>query len=536
MHYKKRKLHKLHSIPIDLCNNINRSKRLYLVSYGIPLSCMVVLLLIGIFAINPSLALKTSAVTIQDEWVVKDSESENDDSDSAIPNESVEGSSDGDIMPLYDITDPDAIPVPECETSPSLTMILKNTDQTIQTVQGGDVVYGVYNMALGGCYIKDYAVSIKADSTNLTMPNGVNSSTSTVTGANGATGDNIVANTWGYTFVNSRVSSGLYGGLAYDSLPTTSTVIDHGTSTGKVELQKKLIFAAKFAEDAAPGTYTGHITLSAVATEITQLWSDGTDSGIRNMQDISAGFCKSSLPTGTTINLRDNRDSKEYMIYKAADGNCWMGQNLSLTGPMTLTSSNSDVSSNWTLPASSDSSWSTDNGTAQMRNGKSGMTVSSNLSGDGKGWRSGFGNYYSWAAATAGTGTTSVTSADASSSICPKGWKLPTYSGDYSFSNLTSTKSSWLTGQTINGTANMSGYYFGSTATNLAKGANFWPAAGSVRSDGLRNPGTSGFYWSRRAYSNSDFAYYLTFNSYGASLQYDYGRYFGYSVRCVATY
>ena len=34
------------------------------------------------------------------------------------------------------------------------------------------------------------------------------------------------------------------------------------------------------------------------------------------------------------------------------------------------------------------------------------------------------GNYYQWNAATAGTGGT-ITSSNASGSVCPKGWKLP---------------------------------------------------------------------------------------------------------------
>ena len=50
------------------------------------------------------------------------------------------------------------------------------------------------------------------------------------------------------------------------------------------------------------------------------------------------------------------------------------------------------------------------------------------------------GYYYNWYAATAGTGTSSMASGDATGSICPKGWRLPAnYTSDQnrSFSNIT---------------------------------------------------------------------------------------------------
>ena len=52
---------------------------------------------------------------------------------------------------------------------------------------------------------------------------------------------------------------------------------------------------------------------------------------------------------------------------------------------------------------------------------------------------SGFaGNWYNWYAATAGSGTSTMSSGDASDSICPKGWRLPGNSGAKSFANLLS--------------------------------------------------------------------------------------------------
>ena len=54
-------------------------------------------------------------------------------------------------------------------------------------------------------------------------------------------------------------------------------------------------------------------------------------------------------PTKTLI---DTRDSNTYTVSKLADGKCWMTQNLRIINK-TLTPTDSDVTSNYTIPASS---------------------------------------------------------------------------------------------------------------------------------------------------------------------------------------
>ena len=46
------------------------------------------------------------------------------------------------------------------------------------------------------------------------------------------------------------------------------------------------------------------------------------------------------------------------------------------------------------------------------------------------------GNYYNWYGATAGTGTSDFVGGDAPSSICPRGWRLPSVSGERSYESL----------------------------------------------------------------------------------------------------
>ncbi|MBQ6127269.1 hypothetical protein IJI69_01070 [Candidatus Saccharibacteria bacterium] len=97
-----------------------------------------------------------------------------------------------------------------------------------------------------------------------------------------------------------------------------------------------------------------------------------------------------------------------------------MVQNLRLIGSRTLTSSDSDVTSNYTLPASS-LSWGT---TATMYNSYAYYDSS----------RSEWGAYYNWYTATAGIRDSSLSvGAEAPTSVCPKNWTLPNY---YNFRDL----------------------------------------------------------------------------------------------------
>ncbi|MBQ3306069.1 hypothetical protein IJH02_01370, partial [Candidatus Saccharibacteria bacterium] len=82
--------------------------------------------------------------------------------------------------------------------------------------------------------------------------------------------------------------------------------------------------------------------------------------------------------------MYDVRDTNSYTVRKLADGNCWMTENLRLTGSKTLTSSDSNVSSDFSLPAANTSFTTSCSNTAY--NMSSGNTT--------------YGNYYNWYAAT----------------------------------------------------------------------------------------------------------------------------------------
>ena len=192
--------------------------------------------------------------------------------------------------------------------------------------------------------------------------------------------------------------------------------------------------------------------------------------------------------------LRDVRepngadDRNLYTIAKLADCKCWMTQSLKLTGPKTLTTSDSDISANWTLPEPD--SVAQGSCVNKTYHAFSGMWI--------------YGYYYNWYAATAGSGTCTMTSGSATSSICPKGWHLPDSYGDV-FNKY-----------------------------NTSAGARAIPATFQLSGTPFGEWGQVGYYWTNRA-NSADIAIYSGINSSGVypSLA-DVGKYYGRNVRCVA--
>lgn len=230
----------------------------------------------------------------------------------------------------------------------------------------------------------------------------------------------------------------------------------------------------------------------------TLMWQSPDLGNLGSIQNFS---CLKITTEGEYGTVTDSRDNKTYRVAKLKDGKCWMVENLKLGGnsAITLTSADSDVTSNFTLPASS---------TSGFRD--------SNYDGDWVYVDSTYGGYYSWHAATAGTGTQSMSSGDAASSICPKGWRLPTMdefvtmAGEYGSSNNVSSWLSALRATPVPGFV-LSGNYVNSSANRQ---------------------GSSGYYWSSTTYSTY-YAYYFLLYSHSAGSAGD-SRYLGQSVRCVA--
>lgn len=237
-----------------------------------------------------------------------------------------------------------------------------------------------------------------------------------------------------------------------------------------------------------------------------------TLSDISTMQEMEWSVCKSSA-IGATATLRDVRDNNTYTVRRHEDGNCWMTQNLRLTTDSLASTGHSNVltsldtdmraSDNYTLPISSLNGF---DGSSSYLNEMYYAEDETN------------GAYYSFIAATAGTGDASLISGDAPSSICPKGWKLPSYSGDSSYANLLTA-------------AGIQNDLAGSRKITAAPYS--FAYAGYASNGDLILPGREGDYWTRTALSENvagNLGFYL-----GEVRVVGYGRPTGITVRCVAT-
>lgn len=201
---------------------------------------------------------------------------------------------------------------------------------------------------------------------------------------------------------------------------------------------------------------------------------------ITYMQD---RFSCAATAVGTTATLIDNRDGQNYTAAKLPDGNCWMTKNLDLAGGTTLTPADSNVSSDYTLPASSPN-FRTGSGAAIVYNSNS-TTCSTS---------SPCYSYYSYTAA---------------SKVCPKGWGLPTYN------DLNALKGIYTTGATLTENPFHAVY------------------SGTYDERGFGPVSSAGFYWSSSYMSRAGANYYLDIRPTSASIT-AYTNNYGHSVRCIA--
>lgn len=368
--------------------------------------------------------------------------------------------------------------------------------------------------------------------------------------------EGMPVNTWGYSY-----AEGEDAGMTFSAMPANvrGVVLGSNNSTD-IKTDRKtftLSFAAHVGNDKPADTYENEVTMSVVSSprEVTGLTE------LVNMQDMTSAICAAS-EVGDTAQLKDMRDGKYYWVGKLADNNCWMTQNLDLdlVEGVKLTADTSDVpeegytpnyttatvASNATLNPSNtgQNSWSlgdyyivypNDATSCGAQIGDSGIALSACKANNTTGTPNMFaalstptsvdgnlnahyllGNHYQWNAATAGTGGT-ITSNQATNSICSKGWRLPTSNGG-EFNSLVTV---------LEGTD--------SKADAVAKAPFYGVRGGSVdqNTSMFTSAGVNGFYWSSTPVSNGAQAYNLGFASTVNSSANRY-RNVGYSVRCIA--
>ena len=317
-----------------------------------------------------------------------------------------------------------------------------------------------------------------------------------------------------------------------------------------------------------------------------------------NLQDASkvSSVCSglTTAPTDGTANLAsvsaltDQRDSETYAIAKLADGKCWMIENLRLEAENTRTAEKQALAQGYGISATygnfsgladpeapwannittANSLYSTDGANSTINIGTSNAsyrfprynnynnqsisanrpqnptTNSATNSTTNAGMYS-YGNYYTWHASIADlTPNTTNNQSTTNTSLCPASWHLPK-GGNKSNEANNEFWSLVVTG--INGGTNPANYesgtmpYYkgtpeGSNASNSIRAyPNNLVYSGSVNGGSVLNRGSYGGYWSSTA-ASSNSAYYLYLLS---SSVYpgtgDYSKYYGWTIRCVAS-
>ena len=285
------------------------------------------------------------------------------------------------------------------------------------------------------------------------------------------TSETIAANKWGYSLNNTDFSK-----IPTLASPATLKNIDHFPSTA--EKTTTVNIGMKVDTNLPSGTYSKNVVFSVVAHE----------TPIPTMQ----GFDKSTLTNiGDSATLQDTRDGNMYTVKKLADGNVWMTENLRIANK-TITSADSNVTSDFTIPASSVYGFDDyDTKNAYID--------------------SAYGGYYNFYTATAGTGGTSLASGDAPSSICPKGWRLPTGGSSGEFNTL----------------------YGQYNSAALMMGVPNFTLSGNIFQSHVDDQGSYGYFWSSTV-ATANYAYYLKLGSSNVNPAGGRGKHERFSVRCVA--
>ena len=200
--------------------------------------------------------------------------------------------------------------------------------------------------------------------------------------------------------------------------------------------------------------------------------TDKTLHDITTMQRVSTCICENTTKPNSTATrldwdgshhgddsyvprtkLVDTRDGSTYIVSKLADGNCWMSQSLALelSDGVSIKASNNDGTIATVAPDNTtqttiditwednDNHWRSYHPIASESYFQNGITMASSPSSTEDDYDTEkAGNYYNWYAATAGSGTSDMVEADAPSSICPRGWRLPGFSGPRSYATMLS--------------------------------------------------------------------------------------------------
>lgn len=324
------------------------------------------------------------------------------------------------------------------------------------------------------------------------------------------TSDTMDANTWGYSLDSTN----------YNSVPTFGNPVRIRNISGIVDDESKALTNLGFGVKVGRTTKSGYYADVVIVTSVV----NGQDGNYapRTMQDFVCVNPRkdhiydptygdpSSYVSNQVYNLVDERDGKTYRVVAAADGGCWMIDNLDIT----------DYAAN-----SNDTEFGGRLSTYQIPDSLNTWNFSYD---DGEVYETGvqgYGAYYNYHAAMAGTisGDNNYTEYyERVASICPSGWEMPSYySWQYLFDEYGLSLMSGISAEDL---------------ANLPINLNLNKAGANTVEDGVNGQGEVGIWWTNRTpWNNTNYRTdraVIVLDSNGLRL--DHGnRRNGYSIRCV---
>ena len=365
--------------------------------------------------------------------------------------------------------------------------------------------YGDLDVSVTTNHITGYKLTMNSDSTNLTEENDSSLTIPTLADlAGGYTDSTFTANRWGYKV---GATGNYIPFVSGSKIASSDGPASNSTTTIRL--------AAKIDGTQTSGTYSDTLSFMATANPLTP-----------SIQGLSASSC-----TTTPSVVVDNRDNQEYTVVRLADGQCWMGQNLNLGAVEVIADLSSDntnmTSSAATIPAATfNNTWVKTNNTPSgsattpdiipvTASNASTRSAYDSLNGEP------FGTLYDYCAATAGTICKGSTAANenATSDLCPKGWRMPIGGPDTNPDNdFVKLKAVYSIGTKMH-------------ATLANNGASF-TFAGNFTYAAPTNQGAYGYYWTSTRYDGSQ-AYRPYIGSSSFSVAARANRIYGGSIRCI---
>ena len=333
----------LHSIPILLnkllalgksritlrSNQSKSSKQLmtktYLryVSYSIPLTCALALLLLSFLMISPGSTTQTYA--LEDSSASRSTEAQSSEASSSISNldspdqpNSLLHTSDNlnpEASPDSSASDPDSGIMPTADVPTASAGLTIEKSSLSGEVAPGGTAYLTNNVTYSAVDTTSYSLQLTYANGNTALSGGTPINEA---GTAGVVGSNLPDNTWGFAWGDTTAAN---EGMTYYTLPaynTKGTSVATGrlaSGTTSATTTKKLVFAAKFNGEAAAGHYKTNALLTLIATpklvtynySITYNANNGTGApGVQSIGSTSESYTftlSSTKPTRSGYNF-----------------------------------------------------------------------------------------------------------------------------------------------------------------------------------------------------------------------------------------